>query len=153
MLHIAAPLECVTDGLTVFLAGGISDTADWQAQMVARLAELRFTLFNPRRAEFPEGDERESERQIEWEWRHLQRADLVAFWFPPETMCPVALFELGACSAADVPLVVGTHPDYCRRFDVVQQLKLRRPEVEVHCSLDAVVDDIKNFVTWATSQR
>jgi hypothetical protein len=63
--------------------------------------------------------------------RHLRRATARLFWFPSETLCPIALFELGCCTRSDEPLFVGVDPTYRRRFDVEEQLKLARPDVKI----------------------
>ena len=135
MNYIEAPVEFDGNGPAIFLAGGISDAQDWQSRLTRMLGEVPATILNPRRKHFPMGDRLEGERQIDWEHRHLARASLVAFWFPPETVCPIGLFELGACCASAARLAVGTDPEYARRFDVVEQLRLRRPEVRVVDSL------------------
>ena len=116
MNYIEAPQEFDGAGPAVFLAGGISDAENWQAQLIRLLHGVDATILNPRRTHFPPNDLAESRRQIEWEARHLQQADLVAFWFPPQSLCPIALFELGICTASKVPMVVGTDPRYARSF-------------------------------------
>lgn len=143
MHYIEAPHEFLGSGPAVFLAGGISDCQNWQLEVVRSLDCTNLTVLNPRRAAFPQGDADENQRQIEWEHRHLQRADLVAFWFPPQTLCPIALFELGASCTLSTPLVVGAHPHYARRFDIEAQLRLRRPELNIAITLDDIVDRIQ----------
>ncbi len=142
MIVIAAPNEYRSESPFVFLAGGISDTENWQANFLRRVEGHCLTVLNPRREAFPMGDAEEGRLQIEWEWRYLQRASLVAFWFPPPTLCPIALFELGACCSTNVPLVVGADPNYARRFDLEAQLRLRRPDVELLDSINAVADSV-----------
>lgn len=142
MNYIEAPNEYHGDDSFVFLAGGISDTENWQAEFLRRVEGHHLTVLNPRRKAFPMGDTEEGRRQIEWEWAYLKRADLVAFWFPPQTLCPIALFELGACCSAGVPLVVGSDRAYARRFDLEVQLGLRRPEVEVHESIETMAAQV-----------
>jgi hypothetical protein len=134
--YIEAPEEPRGDGPSLFLAGGISNCPDWQAQIVPLLAGLPegWILVNPRRANFP-SDPAGAEEQIRWEHRHLARAAAISFWFPEETLCPITLFELGAWSRSDKPLLVGTHPGYKRRLDVLVQLKLARPDVTVVSSV------------------
>lgn len=120
-----------SDRPSVFLAGGISGCPDWQADMVKLLDTVDVTIFNPRRPDFPMGDKQAGRRQVKWEFCHLRRADFILFWFAEETLQPIALFELGAWSMApNSKLFVGTHPNYGRRFDVITQLKLVRPDVE-----------------------
>lgn len=141
---VEAPDEYAGDRPSLFLAGGISGTVDWQADVIGRLAGLPLVLINPRRRNFPMHDPAAAEGQIGWEYRHLRRATAVLFWFPPETLCPIALFELGGRTLVpDQPLFVGTHPDYGRRLDVVIQLRLVRPEVEVVSNTAALADQVR----------
>jgi hypothetical protein len=129
---IEAPAEWDGTGPGVFLAGGISGTHDWQADIIARLAGLPITLLNPRRENYPWHEPSAAAAQIEWEYRHLRRAAAVLFWFPPETLCPIALFELGGrVLVREQTLFVGTDRDYARKLDVEIQLRLARPEVRV----------------------
>ena len=107
MNYIEAPEEFDGCGPAVFLAGGITGADNWQAQVAQSLRRLQATVLNPRRKQFPNDNSATGQQQIEWEHRHLLLATLVAFWFPPPTLCPIALFELGACCAAGTPLVVG----------------------------------------------
>jgi hypothetical protein len=147
MTYIEAPHEYDGFGPSLFLAGGISGTHDWQAELVSRLADLPLVLLNPRRRHFPMDDPTAAEGQIAWEFRHLRRASAVAFWFPPETLCPIALFELGGRIAEPgQALFVGTHPEYQRRLDVQIQLKLARPEITLASDIPALAEQVR---TWA----
>ena len=124
-------------GPGIFLAGGISGVGDWQRQAIALLGSVWPVVYNPRRDDFPMGDEVEGVRQIRWEYDHLEAAGAILFWFSYETLQPIALYELGRWAASSKPLAVGTHPGYARRFDVVQQLTLIRPDLTVHSDLPA----------------
>ena len=121
----------------IFLAGGISDVGNWQREAIELLRPVWPVIYNPRREDFPTGDESEGVRQIRWEFDHLARADAILFWFSFETLQPIALFELGRWAGSTKPIAVGTHPDYPRRFDVVQQLSLIRAELVIHTDLAA----------------
>ena len=142
MRYIEAPAEYDGKGPAVFLAGGITGTEDWQSRVSRGLSSIEGSVLTPRRELFPMGSPAEGQRQIEWEYRHLLRADLVAFWFPPETLCPIALFELGTCCSSEVPIVVGAHPDYARRFDICCQLELRRPGTRIVGTIEAFEEAI-----------
>lgn len=142
MKMIEAPKPFRGKQPSLFLAGGISDTSPWQTRLIRMLAETRWMILNPRRADFPMGDPTEGVRQIAWEFHHLSLATATAFWFPSETLCPIALFELGAASKEPKPLFVGTDPQYARRFDVQEQLRLRRPQVTVVDSLEALASQL-----------
>src|SRR5262245_53832616 len=142
MNYIEAPQEFDSGGPAIFLAGGISDTENWQSQVIRLLRGVDATILNPRRAHFPVNDARESRRQIEWEFRHLAKADLVAFGFPSETLCPIALLELGTCAHGNRPLIVGAHPAYARRFNLEIQLQLRRPGIAVVETVEDLAEQI-----------
>src|SRR5262249_36071760 len=93
-------------------------------------------LFNPRRRDFQVADRDAAAAQVRWEYQHLRLASLVLFWFTEgSSPQPIALYELGALAAGDKPLVVGAHPEYIRRHDVLLQLALARPGLVVHSDL------------------
>ncbi len=126
----------------VFLAGGISNCEDWQAAVAERLAaNTNAVIYNPRRVDFDMAAYEEvSRQQIRWEFHALRMAKVNLFWFPPETLCPITLLELGSAMERLHPgaLMVGCHPDYKRLFDVETQMKL-------HCNMP-VFDDLESLV-------
>lgn len=142
MQYIEAPFEYSDNRPSVFLAGGITGTPGWQFRLAAMLCGTTWVVVNPRRQDFPMGDDEIGREQIAWEKRHLDRASLIAFWFPAETLCPITLYELGVATRMDKPILVGTHPDYARRFDIEVQLGLSRPEVEVADSLEQLASQL-----------
>lgn len=131
---------------SLFLAGGITGCPDWQAIVVEQLKEIPLTLFNPRREQFPINDPTASTFQIRWEYDHLRKADAILFWFPCETLCPIALYELGAWSMTDKPLFVGVHPQYQRLQDVQIQTALVRPDVAIVYSLEDLVSQVRHWL-------
>lgn len=125
----------------LFLGGGITNCPDWQSEVIEQLQGTDFVVLNPRRSTAFTGDI--ADEQIRWEYAALRAVDTVLFWFPKETLCPITLFELGVFSQrTDTRLVVGTHSEYARRFDVQVQMELARPEVVVHDNLDSLVKDL-----------
>jgi hypothetical protein len=132
---------------TVFLAGGISSCPDWQAEVPALLGEhVNAVLLNPRQASFDVSDPSASRRQVFWEEDHLERADVLFFWFPDSgpVVQPIALLELGRYVAAgNRPAVVGADSGYARRQDVLLQLARTRPDIEVRSTLQAVCVDLR----------
>lgn len=136
MSYVEAPQEYTGAPPALFLAGGITDCPDWQADARRHLAHVPAALLNPRRAAFPIDDPDAAEGQIDWEFRHLRRADVVLFWFPAgAALQPIALYELGVHAATGKPVAVGAEPGYPRRLDVVLQLGHLRPTVRVWDSL------------------
>ena len=146
-----APLQGVRKP-SLFLAGGITGCPDWQAEAVAALTGVRGTLLNPRRPDFLIDDPDAAPEQIRWEHRALHLSDAILFWFPAESICPIALYELGAWSMTAKPLMVGVHPEYARHRDVEIQTRLARPDVEVVYSLEALAQQVRAWVEAAVAQ-
>jgi hypothetical protein len=139
MQLIEAP-NIYPENADLFLGGGITNCPDWQAQVVEMLEDTNLVVLNPRRSAAFTGDI--ADEQIRWEYEALRAAKTVLFWFPKETLCPITLFELGVFSQRkDTRLIVGTHPDYARRFDVQVQMELSRPEVLIHDNIEDMVSD------------
>jgi len=130
---------------SLFLAGGISGCPDWQSEMVKNLELTDFVVMNPRRKDFNVRDPNAAFNQIRWEHDHLRAADMISFWFPKETLCPITLYELGAWSMTDKPIFVGVHPEYQRKVDVELQTEFRRYEVEVVYSLEDLAEQIIEY--------
>jgi len=140
---ITAPQELTVRG-DIFLGGGISNCPDWQQEIIDALQDTQLILVNPRRAGVLEPEW--AEEQIEWEYNALRKVNTVIFWFPEETLCPITLLELGVFTQKpETRIIVGTHPNYERRFDVIKQLKLARPEVEVVDSIPALIENIYKY--------
>ena len=131
----AAPLPSER---SVFLAGGISNCLNWQVQLLEQLRDTDWLVLNPRREDFDLADSQMAGAQIEWEYRHLGLAAAIAFWFPPQTLCPITLYELGKWSMTDKPLLIGVDLAYARRFDVITQTRLARPDVQVTDDLEGL---------------
>src|SRR5690606_32061947 len=133
MKYIEAPTEIMdsTGKMTLFLAGGITGCPDWQSEMRELLSSTDLILINPRRQAWDMTKDK-AEDQIAWEFKYLTSADLILFWFPKETLCPIVLFELGKYAAATNRTVfVGVEPGYKRELDVRFQMHLARPDVTI----------------------
>jgi hypothetical protein len=116
---------------TVFLAGSIEmgTAPDWQTKIAGELPPA--TILDPRRAEWDASwrqsiDEPKFREQVEWELDGLDRADVIAMWFVPNTKSPITLLELGLYARSG-KLLVGCPEGYwrkgnievvCRTFDV-----------------------------------
>jgi len=135
-----------TEDIALFLAGGITNCADWQQDVVKLLSDYAVTILNPRRANYPHNDPNATEAQIKWEFEHLDKADILMFWFAPETLCPITLFEYGKWLVTEKPIFVGCDPKYARRDDIIIQTKLEYPNMVIHNSIVDVVDNIKYYL-------
>ncbi len=146
MIYIEAPnYEFDPAKKSVFLAGGITDCPDWQTDIVKQLQDQDIVVFNPRRANFPIDDPNAAFEQIKWEHEMLRQADIIIFWFCHETMCPIVLYELGAHSMTDKPIIIGIDNDYSRKQDVEIQTQLVRPDIKIVYKLNDVVSELKRL--------
>jgi hypothetical protein len=148
MTYFEPPADYRSDGPSLFLAGGITNCPDWQAEARALLADLPgLVLLNPRRRSFPINDPGAAAGQVAWEYRHLMRASAVLFWFPAgPSPQPIALYELGRYVALGKLLAVGADPGYLRRADVLLQLSHARPDLRVYDTLDTVCKEARRLV-------
>lgn len=149
---IQSPNESNSNGLKVFLAGGISNCINWQNQICEKLiTEQKLTdinknviIFNPRCKEIPK-----EEPQVKWEYEKLKDADIIGFWFSYGSLNPITLFEYGSHIKSNIIIVVGCHTNYERKTNVIIQTKLARPEIEVQHNFEnfynKLVDTILNF--------
>lgn len=146
---------------TLFLGGGITNCANWQNEMCQLLKDTDLTILNPRRKHFPMDDPNAATAQIIWEYKHLNMAKAIMFWFSPETLCPITLFEYGKwlvrsgteVRAARRKLFVGCHPNYARLLDVKVQTALERPNQLVHTDLNSLAEEIKDWAKNESKQK
>lgn len=144
MKVIEAPNQYKHHSPDAFLGGGITNCPDWQKELITLLADVDGTLLNPRRR--GDYDDSIAIEQITWEYYALRSVPTVFFWFPEETLCPITLFELGVFTQREVNLVVGTHPNYARKIDVITQLRLARPEVNVVHTIADMATEYKKLI-------
>jgi Nucleoside 2-deoxyribosyltransferase like len=142
-------VECPDDEATslrpkLFLAGGITGCPDWQAEVVTALHDVAVCVFNPRRKHFDVNDKAATPQQIKWEYEKMRESTFLVFWFPAESLCPIALYELGRFNALkpDSSVLIGTHPLYSRQEDVVHQTALATGKA-VYSDLSAMISDLR----------
>ena len=101
MKVITAPNEYkLQDGeISVFLAGGITNCPEWQKDIITRLEGLsteNLVVFNPRRDNFPIDDPTAAYKQIDWEFRQLEKVDIFSMYFSSGISDqPICMYELG----------------------------------------------------------
>jgi len=145
-IYFEAPIQDddLLEGQCIFLAGGISNCWNWQNHAASKLmsSEVFDYVVNPRCKDFDVENELETSRQIKWEYKYLNECEYIIFWFTADTIQPITLFELGKMIGTNKKIYVGCDPRYARRLDVVVQLGLSRPDIEIWDSLDDMLDSI-----------
>jgi len=136
--------------ISVYLAGGITGCPNWQQQATEYLKDLPIALFNPRRKEWAIVEEEGIHEQISWEFEIMKNADVIIFYFPMETLCPIALYELGRYNVLSMApqgpkLFIATHPEYERRLDLQIQTHLANSET-VHDNLYVALHEAEKFI-------
>lgn len=136
MIKPPYPLSAATGKFTVFLAGSIEMgvAENWQETLEHELMdEAELCIFNPRRDDWDSSWKQEITNthfyeQVSWELDGLERADLIIFYFSPETSSPVSMLELGLFARTGKLLVCcpegfwrkGNVDIVCERFDIPQ---------------------------------
>lgn len=93
-----APDRYNSNQVKLFLAGSIEQgkAENWQKRAINSLSkEEELIIFNPRRPNWTNLDQKNLKEQINWELNYLEESDIVFFYFDPSTISPVSLLELG----------------------------------------------------------
>ena len=113
------------DEPNVFLAGSIEmgEARDWQEDIIKEFGRLDVTILNPRRKEWDSSweqniEHKEYREQVEWELIGMDNADIIFFYFDPETKAPITLMELGLHVASTKKIIVCCPEGYWRKGNV-----------------------------------
>ena len=156
----------ISFGCSIFMAGGISGCSDWQSlyidQMKTKLdlyadyvtgdmdegSIINATLFNPRRSNFDVNNKSMEEEQISWEFKMLHSADLITFWFPSETVCPIVCYEIGYwLGCGEKEIIIGVDPNYVRKSDIEIQSRLAGYDKPIYSSVESLVTGTVDFLS------
>lgn len=89
------------EDICCFLAGGITNCAEWQDEVIKELENIEgldnLIIFNPRRKNFPIHDPNASNEQITWEFNNLEQMDIFSMYFAytEKSDQPICFYELG----------------------------------------------------------
>ncbi|KAJ6595750.1 hypothetical protein DFH09DRAFT_146614 [Mycena vulgaris] len=146
-----APHKVQISGRSVFLAGSIEMGAaeDWQTVMTERMLHLPITIFNPRRDDWDSSwkqsaSDPQFREQVEWELDQLDRCDVIAMYFDPNTKAPISLLELGL-NAATGKMVVCCPDEFYRKGNV--EIVCERFKVPLVQNLDQLIDKVIEKLT------
>ena len=144
--HFSLDIARLNASDNLFLAGSITGAHDWQKEMAFKKYDIfeldhsiesatdkdirlvdYFNVFNPRRADFDASDPNVEKEQITWEYHCIAHCNHILFWFAPETLAPITLFELGSAlnTHKHENIYIGIDPEYKRKNDVIIQTSLR----------------------------
>lgn len=139
---ITAPSTETPIYTSVFLAGGITNCANWQKEVIEELEFTNVSIFNPRQENFDITNTLASHNQIEWEFNRLEQMDIFSMYFcDSESVQPICMYELGRYvvrmqnrfpSDWQKRIVVSVEDGYKRTTDVVTQLGLITPDITVN---------------------
>ncbi|KAK7177649.1 hypothetical protein PSPO01_16301 [Paraphaeosphaeria sporulosa] len=114
----------VGDRVRIFVGGSIEmgKAPEWQAAFADKITSLPIAAFNPRRIRWDDSLEQNIKNealrhQIHWEMTNLDQADLIIFYFHPNTISAVTLMELGRYSQSG-KIIVCCPEGYHRRGNV-----------------------------------
>lgn len=149
MKTIQAPHPQLIEGVSVFLAGSIEMgvAEKWQDRIVRELADTQGTLLNPRRDDWDsswvqEATNPQFRQQVLWELDGLERADIVAFYFDPNTKSPITLLELGLQSCAAKHIIVCCPTGFWRKGNV--DIVCERYAFEQVSSLEELISKLRD---------
>jgi hypothetical protein len=114
---------------SIYLAGSLDKTDNWQIYLDKMLDELGYDIFNPRTEEYPEKGTSDYFRQINWELEGLSKANYIVMYISGnETKSNILLAHLGLWCGSD-KIVVCCNEDYflkdyvgalCQKYGVPQ---------------------------------
>ncbi len=120
---------------SIFLAGTIEkgNSEDWQTKVTEELSGS-YDVFNPRRGDWDNSWEQSIGNpvffgQVSWELENLENADVVLFYFDPNSKSPISLLELGICSQLGKEIIVVCPDGFWRQGNVdivVSRYNLKR---------------------------
>lgn len=148
-----------------FLAGGITNCSNWQADVIDQLNNVsnnnfELILLNPRRENFPIDDPNAAFDQIKWEFDWLERCDIFSMFFDETSKSdqPICFYELGRNiermkrkfpSDWEKRIVISANNNFKRTVDVVIQTKFATSDlikVNVSNSRDKLISMHANSI-------
>jgi len=149
MIEIKSPTSLEWDApQAVFLAGSIEmgTAVDWQVVVTEAMADYDVAILNPRRSNWDPTweqsiDNPKFKEQVDWEMDALGQADVVVFYFDPNTKSPITLLELGLCAASGAEIIVCCPDGFWRKGNV--EIVCNRFRAPLVTTLDELVYKLK----------
>lgn len=149
MIEIKPPVKLEYEqNQTVFLAGSIEmgTAVDWQTTVRDAMSDYDIVVFNPRRDDWDPTwtqsiNNQKFKEQVDWEMDAIDMADIVVFYFDPNTKSPITLLELGLCAASGVETIVCCPDGYWRKGNV--EIVCNRYRMPLVATLEELVYKLK----------
>ena len=159
MKVITAPKPFKQDtGYKIFLAGSIEmGTAQrWQDMLTNELADTELVFVNPRRKDWDSTwvqsiDNPQFNEQVNWELDGIDDADLVVFYFDPNTKSPITLQELGYVAKGKGFNLVCCPDGFWRKGNV--EIMCQRNGIKMLPSLDSLVKELRQVADILVTER
>jgi hypothetical protein len=150
MLIIKPPysLSGIENKFSVFLAGSIEMgfAENWQQKIEIETSRLKnICILNPRRDDWDSSwkqdiEHAEFNEQVNWELSALEQANLIVFYFAPETKSPVSMLELGLFAHTG-KVVVCCPEGFWRKGNI--DIVCERYNIEQVNNLEEIINKIK----------
>lgn len=135
----------------IFLAGTIDNgqSENWQGEFINYMNKNydNIDIYNPRRSfEFIKQESKEFKEQVNWELKHLEKADIIIMNILNNSKSPISLLELGLYATSKKMLVI-CEPNFWRRGNVVMlcekyNIPLYNHISEITLDLDKIIKGV-----------
>lgn len=142
-------LNAIQNKFSVFLAGSIEMgiAENWQQKIEKALETINdICILNPRRDDWDASWKQSIENarfneQVNWELDGLEKANMIVFYFSPETKSPVSMLELGLFARTE-KLVVCCPDGFWRKGNI--DVVCKKYNIKQVNNLEEIVIKIKN---------
>ena len=141
---------------TIFQAGSIEmgKAEQWQERMANEFKDNDVTFLNPRRDDWDSSwiqsiNDPQFYEQVNWELSGLELADIVVFYFDPETKSPITLMELGYLAGmhfenSNMNIIVCCPDGFWRKGNV--EIMCDRHNIKLVNTFDELVQVLKSRI-------
>lgn len=160
VIKAPAPYANDPNKVRVFLGGSIEmgKAVDWQADVTKAIESLGYDtiILNPRRDDWDSSWEQDVlndqfRGQVCWEQDALLAADLIIFYFAPDTMSPITLMEFGQFVGSNKRVLAYCPEGFWRKgnVDIVAMRNGHRP----HNDYNLFIQHLKMIVVEMTLKK
>ncbi|MDX2174018.1 MAG: nucleoside 2-deoxyribosyltransferase domain-containing protein [Bacteroidota bacterium] len=144
-------LENIQNKFSVFLAGSIEMglAENWQEQIEKAFDESEdIYLLNPRRDDWDSSwkqsiENKQFNEQVNWELEGLEKANLIVFYFSPQTKSPVSMLELGLFAKSG-KLVVCCPEGFWRKGNI--DIVCKKYDIQQANTIEEIIQNIKSYL-------